>query len=416
MKVTPRFLDGVVLAANAVQGGVVVVDAHRCELEREAMLDSAHDWYAQSMGAGPYSRDRKVFAPSWAHSKMVTGTEEALREEIQTASSRYPGAPILVCRSALSLLISADTQGVIDEVSESTSNPLLLLERESLEDDWIDGWRQAHQAMLGYATGSRGAGEPFVSGYCMFRREGDELGNLAEIQRLWQECGLAPCAWFFDGRPIKKDSVAPSAPRVAFPFDSSPGPDGALRVGMPIGIENTIGFLRALTGISPRPDEVERLIGEECARIKPRLQPFVVNALAGRGAVVVGDPWTAPALAAALQEFSIETTDLVILRKSSAGDYDLTALEQASDRVWIDPLYADVQDRLAELSSKRLCDVVVGSGMLNDAAKRAGLACVEISAPHSLEHFASETPYMGFAGCLRLAERLANAIMRSEYY
>jgi len=57
----------------------------------------------------------------------------------------------------------------------------------------------------------------------------------------------------------------------------------------------------------------------------------------------------------------------------------------------------------------------VGSGVLRDAAERASLPYVEVTAPHFLEHFAASNPYMGFEGLARLAERLGNAIMQRNH-
>lgn len=420
MKLTPRFLDGVMLAANAMPNLVTVLDAHRCELEREAMADAVHDWVAQAMGPGPYSRQRRVFAPSWSPGRLITGTEDRLSDEIDLAARRHPGDPILVCRSALSLLINSDTEGVLDALSQRLENPLLLAQREFLEDDWIDGIRAVQQALFDRLADPTGAERPHFAGFCLHRREGDEIGNVLEVERLLASADLAPPDWPFDGRSFPFKPVSPAAPRFVFPLASGTNLAGAggqsIPVELPIGIQGTCDFLRAVAAGLGQGDSAERLIEAQTAELGPKLSPFFSRVLGGKGVALVADPWRLAALASAVTELGMGVPLAVALRRRDDGDCDPEQLAaRGVETLLQDPDRAEVAERLLALSARGLCDVVLGAGVLSDEAAAAGLPSVEVSGPYRLEHFATPTPTMGFAGMLNLAERLSNAISRNEH-
>ncbi len=419
MKITPRYLDGVVMAANALVNARAVVDSPRCMAERTMFFDAVSDWYGYTAGTGPYSRDRRVYAANWDH-YLALGTEGILGDLFKLVASRCSGEPILVYRSSLSLLANNDVEGVIEQIAPHVESPLLCVSRRSLDDDWVDAWRDTEEAVWEYISKPDAPNKPVIVGFPLFRLEGDELGNVAEIQRLWGLAGFPAVEWPFSGGGLSQGGVALDSPLVAFPFgwrnhSADSHASDIISVDLPIGISGTCRFLRKVGSHFDRENEVEQLIQREVPLLMSKLRPFMANALMGRGALVVADPWTAAGLASALRELSMGLDLAVLLRREDA------ALEDGRDEnlleapTLVDPHYEDVEELLRERAEKGLCDVVVGSGVLVDAAERASLPYVEITAPQCFQHFALPTPYMGFEGMLRMAERLTAAIGRAEH-
>ena len=249
MHLTPTFLDGVMLALNAVPDLCAVLDSHRCEMERVFKLDTVHDRYATLGGDGPYARNRRVFAVNWKQARDATGTEEQLLETLQAVAELHPGKPIAVLRGFVSLLVHTDIEGVVAMLEGEVSNPLVPIDQYSTDEDWIDGFRQVERSILRMVTGEGGSDEPLVSGFFLQRLEGDETGNRQAVDDLWTRAGLPERRWAMAGSPLVDTKRAPEAPLIRFPY-SAPAREGGdeenvLRLDLPIGLERTSGVLRA---------------------------------------------------------------------------------------------------------------------------------------------------------------------------
>ena len=420
MKLTPSYLDGALLALNGLPGVLAVLDSHRCILERTWVFDALHDWYGCVSASGPFARDRRVFAPNWAQCRLVTGSEDLLEWYVRLVARRHPGAPILLLRGTLSVLTATDLDGLAAQLGAELGVPLIAVERGIEDEDWVDGWRRTEAAVLRHLPVRRGAARPLVTGHCLFRREGDEVGNLEEMERLCVGVGLPVPAWVFDARATTLPVVVRRAPRIVFPFaapDAAACPSGrTVHVGLPLGICNTRRWLETIGTAFRRGAAARALIARELPELEARLTPFVTNALAGRGMVVVADPWTAAGLVEAARELGMGVPLALVLRRGDAPDARPDALRSAgAGEVSVDPDRDEAADRLRALADLRLADVVVGSAVLRDEAERAGLPYVEVSGPSRFEHFAAPAPYLGFRGMLRLAERLAHAVCGREH-
>jgi nitrogenase molybdenum-iron protein alpha/beta subunit len=181
-----------------------------------------------------------------------------------------------------------------------------------------------------------------------------------------------------------------------------------------VGLAATSRFLRQVGSFFQLEGPAGRVVAAECDRVRERLSSFVSRVLAGRGALVIADPWTANGLCCALRELGMDVPLAAVLRRTDGDDVVAELRRNATD-VWFDPEYARLEEWLRERVAQRQCDVVIGSALLRDAAARAAVPYVEVTAPHYLEHFALPTPYMGFNGFMRLAERLAKAISELDY-
>lgn len=420
MRTTPAYLDGITLAVNALGGGLAILDCHHCMMERLWMLNAAHDWRAAASENPAHSPERRLFAPTWSGYVRVTGSEPVLRRYVADLAARRPEGPILLCPSWLTNLMGTDLEGIAAELSRETGRAVIAVPRASTDDDWIDGIRQLQGAVLRHLTDPEGSLEPLVTGFCALRLEGDETGNVRELQRLWDATGLPEARWFFVGEPENWRRLSPRAPRLTFPLGSDAVGGGVPGQTvhfsrLPIGVAGTSEFVRRAASLFGREAQGEIVLAAETARLGPLLQPIVANVLSGQGAVVIGDPWTARGLASALRELAIDVPLLVALRRPDANDVGRETLGEEATEVWVDPDHEDLERWLSEQSGRGLCDVVVGSAVARDAAARAGLPYVEVGAPHQLQHFAAPTPYMGFTGMLCLADRLVNATMEASY-
>ena len=412
MKLTPTFIDGFLLVINTVPDVCAIIDSHRCEMERAHFLTHLHDLDATLLGGGPWSRDRRVHAVNWSGMQDALGSEDQLRRTILEVAGKHPGKTILLLHGFLSQFIHSDIHGVAASLAGEVENPIVVIGQGSVDDDWVDGWRQTHDALLARLPQEEGDGPPLVTGYGLLRLEGDERGNLDEVHRLWRSGAVGEPVIPFSGMPLGETGpIHAEALRFAFPFAAAPlAGTHPIRLPLPIGVERTAAFLRILAGTSGREAEVERLITRERERLRARLLRMVSGALRGAGAVVVGDPWRVEAFRDALRELGVDVPLAVVLRRGPGADEHRAALEDERTEVMTDPSLPDVVERLQEGGADGSLDLVVGSGLFADAARDAGLSSVEAAFPYAFEHFAASNPIMGFDGFLRLGERVHNAL------
>ena len=214
------------------------------------------------------------------------------------------------------------------------------------------------------------------------------------------------------------DLISPATPRLAFPYagETIQG-SGAeiLRLELPIGFELTVRCVRTLAARFDRSDLAERVIAQERAGLSTSLLTVMAERLTGKGAVVVGDPWRVKGFWHALRELGIDVPLAVVLRREDVALPELESLETAGTEIVVFPDGQEIQERLIRGADQGEFHVVVGAGVLRDAADLAGLPTVETCAPYCLEHFAASTPFMGFEGLARLADRLDNALQLEEY-
>ncbi len=419
MKVTPSFLDGVSLGLLTAPSAVAILDAHRCEMERAHILGWLFDRRSSVIGLGPYESSRRLYAVPWKNSLDATGTEDALRRLLLEVCGRHPTQRIVVLRGLLSLFIHTDVHGVLATMPFEIQSRTTVIGQRSSDDDWIEGWRAMHDALLPVPTDEEADHGPLMTGFCVHRNEGDESGNLDEIQRLLLAIGLKPPQWVLGGNGPRPPRVSTRSLELAFPFGDDPVPplSGIPRVDLPlpIGFANTVAMLESLGQVTGHAQAATELVEREGRELRDRLNLTVSRGLAGRGAMVVADPWRARGLVSCLEELGMDVPMCVLLRRADrlpawAREGDWTRRE-----VLCDPTYDTVRQRMETGANEGLVDVVVGAGMFRDAAEVTGLASVEIGYPSYLEHFLTPAPFMGFQGILHLAQRLDNALGLRRY-
>ena len=419
MKVAPYFLEGAFLALNAIPDAYAVIDSPHCEMERAYKIGIWSDRFSNLAGHGAYAHDRRVYPADWESIGEIRGTEEELRRALETVASRHPGKRIFLLRSFLSMMIFTDLQGLSNEISEKTGSPISIVHQSTLDDDWVDGYRRVNECLIELIVQDQGADTPLVSGFSLLRNEADEIGNVAEIMRLWNALDLPQPRWLFDGKNPSLDPVSKNAVRIIFPFDfeydGEEDNENFLKSDFPIGVEATTEFLEALARRFDRMDLAEKFIDSEKQRIRPLLQPSVHRSLAGKGAIVVGDPWRARGLWRALRELGLDVPLVVSTRKAGAVFPKKEELEARGTEVWVDPDFNELRDYLGQSVPIGLVDFFVGSGTFRDIAKEFSLAYLESGFPCYTQHFITPSPIMGFEGILHLAQRLDNASAEQKY-
>lgn len=415
MRLTPSFVDGFLLAFNMAPDLVAVIDSHRCEMERVYFLEALHDRNSTILGPGPYSHQRRLYPVNWDGVSEAAGTEDKVRQVVRETARRHPGQPIILLRGFLSQFIHTDIHGIAASMSEEIGVPMVAIEQASVDDDWIDGWQRAQETFLGLMLSPEGDVCSIATGFPVLRREGDELGNLEEMDRLFGALDLPSPFWALSGAPLAPlGRVSPESTRFVFPYDPDLDAETAwgdrVALPLPLGIEGTADFLRRLGQKFGVEEEARELVDRARTDLRERLLPVVERSLIGTGAVVVGDPVRVEGLVSALSELGISVSLALILRREGWEGPEMERLKAAGVETWVDPPLNEVGPTLMDGADGGRYEIMVGSALFTDAARDAGLATVEVGFPYSFQHFLRPHPVVGFSGVLELAERVDNAV------
>ncbi|RME19814.1 MAG: hypothetical protein D6806_17610, partial [Deltaproteobacteria bacterium] len=179
MKLTPTYIDGVLLALNAIPSVTAIIDAHRCYLERSWVFSALNDWRGGTAASGPYEKDARLLSPNLGHARLVLGSEPLLEHYVGLLAKRFPEKPVMLVASTLSFLAGTDLDGLARDMSARLGRPVIAVGREVTDEDWIDGWRRVEKAWFEHLSESGEVeGNVGVVGFGLHRLEQDEMSNL----------------------------------------------------------------------------------------------------------------------------------------------------------------------------------------------------------------------------------------------
>jgi len=406
------FLNGLYLAVNAIRDAALVVDGPYC-LVQKAELHTAHDPASDLVradGPGRLLHTDIRFNTSVVPSMALDRSRDIV--EVLEGASRDP-------RFRLVIMSSMDFNHLLNEPldqhrrrAEARGHARVIrVPSESLEADWIDGHARVLErlaAELDLDPGGPQPGQVAVVGHLMDRREGDCLANVAEIGRLVEGAGGRMASLWLDGGWTGDLARAGRASAVvSLPYGREAGRILARRLDipcaeapLPLGLQGTCGFVRAVAGVLDRREQGEAFLEGELARRIPPIRDRAFRFLHGRQAVIQGDPFLVRGLWEFLQELGVETVlaDVLGRREHLQGD-------PAVDDRWV---FEERHDRIPE----READLRIASTAFPDPLPAPGL--VPLGYPNFLRHPSRPEPWLGFEGVLWLTDRLVEASQRRD--
>lgn len=432
LPLTPTFLDGLLLLANAVPDTALVIDCANCGSDKFAMVGSQHDLMSPLSDGGRGARGGRGLRVRYSDLKandMVMGTAPRVRETvIDLMATKRPSLVFLVQSSAVQL-IGTDSESLAEDLHAELGLPVAVVPPQPLSGDFLDGFGSALEVMarkVPLAPESPRPERVGIVGHLLERFEADQHANVAELKRLVAALGLEPGAVWLDGSTAAGlAQVARDGQLVALPEGRRAAAALADRTGahvtravLPVGLDGTVRFLRELGAALGVGERVDAVVDRELDRIVPRLEKPVRRSFMHRDVAVVAPPDEALSLARYLAELGMEVRLVVVLARRDATvsrvGRELEAAGVAA-RVLGDPTFPAVEDAIRALREAHALDLVVGSGGARDAAKPYGIPYLEIMHPCYVRHALFEAPWVGFAGALWLADAMFNLLNDADY-
>jgi len=422
LRETIAWLNGVYIAAAAVSDAVLAVDGPYCVVYR-AEMHAAHDLRTTLLR--PDSTGRLV------HTDVQVGTEAVVDRaalargkdivDVLGHAAALPGAGIVLLTSMdFHVLLAAPLERYRRAAARSGGAPILLVESESLDSNWLGGYaatmaRIAQDLDLGAPAPEPGT--VAVIGHFMDRQEGDQIGNLAEISRLLGGLGLDVASIWFDGGSVTDlRAVGRASLLVSLPHGRKASEVLAERLGvpqvqveLPLGVARTARFVRAVARAAGRGARGEALIDAELRPLVRDIQPQVFRFLAGRKIEIHADPHAAAALCELADELGMVCGRVVVL--GEAGDAEPADRE----RLTIGGAHWQPLMRVhPDAASAPDCDALISPTLFPCRPGRPGW--IAFGYPNYVSHPLLPQPFLGFGGVRWWVERLTQACQHAEIH
>lgn len=354
----------------------------------------------------------KGISTNLGENDVVYGGSEELEKAILEAERRYHPPVITVITSCASGIIGDDVDAVVNKVQPSVKATIIPMHCE------------------GFRSGAVATGyDAFLYGLLKVIEEPKEKKkdtllivnplsisrhNEVVIEKLLNKVGIK-IEWFplfTDFSNIKKASEVTAATSLCplmsnyffrefeklydVPFAEPP---------MPVGIEYTDQWLRGAASLVGKEKEIEKVIEEEHARIKPQFEELKLQ-LTGKNAYIGFNLSKSLALQSLIQELGMNT--VVTTGFEYSDDYGLDLLDDLNKRCNDFKVHIGNFQHFewANLFNKEKPDVLVGGLELGGWALRQGIPVAAVR-PHTL--------YIGYEGALSYGLDLVKSLKNPSF-
>ena len=410
---------GQLLAVNAVPDAFLLLDGPSCGFHKGELIAGNHDLTSSLLDAAGDHRicttDTDVNNIARDRREVIAGRMDALRH--------HPDAGVVLI-SALPMATVVGTQydAMIGELSSSDgAAPVHRVPIEPFDADWLE----AYAAVLDLLAAELDLGEAapsqdrvVVVGGLVDRNEADRRADRAEIADLLSGMGLETVALLPGSGGFAGDlrRAAEAGVVVSLPYGGAGARTLASRLDailietdLPVGLEDTTRWLRAIGRATGREGAAEALTERRLARTVPALEWVVPHHLLHRRLAFVGDPFLCAGLTGMGRELGFDVAEAFLLGKERHREALVNpgALPEATH--WQPPAGL-VTRRLRELHADHPLDLVISNTHYLHLARAADLPFLDLGFPNALTHHLTPAPTLGYTGALHLAERLMNRL------
>ncbi|MDD5305470.1 MAG: nitrogenase component 1 [Elusimicrobia bacterium] len=419
VRINIPYLQGAYLGLNAIPDAYFLGDGPSCIFDKAAHIHGRHDLFSTLLSCDSEHRIQHTGVNVFNIAGDCEGDIASGLRRI--AAFRGCGA-IFLGSMPMCAIVGTDYERILRDSLAGSEKPSFIMPRRSaVSGDWLDGYAAVMEAMADGMDLEEAKPEPKTAalvGYMMDRNEGDHLGNLREIERIFSALGLKHTSIWLSGRPYEDlRDVRRACKIVSLPYGRKAGKILARRLGVPLaeaglpfGLEATRRFVELLGREFDCEPAAREFIERELDAVVPKLEWTVPHAFLNRRFAFSGDPHLAACFVEQIESLGGKIAGMIVI----GGDYHLTPEQkQALERrpgTRFEPLPDDVREQWGALSEGG-ADLVVGSAFAFGQVRR-GRKWLEFGYPSEDTHFLRAEPFLGFQGALGFLSRAANEVSR----
>lgn len=409
---------GALLAVNAIPDAHFLMDGAECSMTKPEFIHGNHDLAStllSSAGAHRVAHTYKDFAD------IVRDREPEIGRSVKALMDRDDCGLVFFSPRPCCSILAVDYPRIFRTAAADCAKPVLRLPADALTGDWLDGYADA-LAMLADIVDLKGAKpnakKVAIVGYMMDRAEPDHLGNIAELRRLLAALGLELVSVWLGGDPYGKLSAVKDAGTIlSLPY----GRKAAQRLGerlkvpvveleLPFGLLGAEAWVRSVAEACGRPArKAEALIEAELAPVLKQLAWVVPQALLHKRVALAADPHLFTGLVRLAEDLGLEVAAGAVMAHRGKLPKGLGEEFPELPRVLCEPTGGEWA---AELAAAGRVDLLVANSLFMQGSPAP--ANVELGYPSYGYHALTSAPFLGFAGALKLVERMLNATLSRD--
>ncbi|MDP3541676.1 MAG: nitrogenase component 1 [Elusimicrobiota bacterium] len=419
VRINIPYLQGAYLGLNAIPDAYFLGDGPSCIFDKAAHIHGRHDLFSTLLSCDSEHRVQHTGVNVFNIAGDCEGGIAAGLRRI--AGFRGCGA-IFLGSMPMCAIVGTDYERILRDSLGGIDMPAFIMPRRSaVSGDWLDGYAAIMEALAAGMDLDGAKPEPATAalvGYMMDRNEGDHLGNLRELERIFAALDIGLTTIWLSGRPYESlRDVRRAGKIVSLPYGRKAAAIlgkrlGApvIEAGLPFGLEATRRFVELLGREFGREEAARAFIARELDAVVPKLQWTVPHAFFNRRFAFSGDPHLAERFVEQIEALGGRLAGMIVV----GGDYHLSPegrreLARRPGAVF-EPLPGDVSEQWGLLAEGGV-DLVVGSAFAFVQVRR-GRRWMEFGYPSEETHFLRDEPFLGFQGALGFLSRMANEVSR----
>jgi nitrogenase molybdenum-iron protein alpha/beta subunit len=403
------YLNGVYLGINALRDAYLLLDGPPCGYNKLYFIHKTHDLFSD---LSRRDSNHRICCTEVRVDRLVHERDRLISQLLLRVSRRKDCGVVFVCSMPVATLTGVQYDLIINRASRKTKTPLIEIPSRSLQSDWLGGYEETLLAIAGnIPLKSRAArkGNVAIVGYLFDRNEGDHLGNLAELERIFKNLSLKLVSVWLSGCSFGElGSIEKAATIISLPYARSAARQIARRTGadlieldLPLGIGNTADWINAIAARLKRKKEARLFIDKELQELIPIANLVVPGYLLGKKFMFFGDPYLAGAVTSALCESGGQTERAVIFGRKNSDDGTTAPFK----RTW-EPSYGEAF-RLDTAGT----DIFIGNAQIGSLLnlKNDQKPFIEFGYPSFNYHCLRMAPFLGFKGYINFLNRIVNS-------
>jgi nitrogenase molybdenum-iron protein alpha/beta subunit len=391
------FMVGAYLGVNACPDGYLVVDGPDCLFFKAEYVHGSQDLCATLLDVEGGHRVAHTLADTV---NVVKDREGEVAGLIRRVARREDAGFVLVTALPMAAITGSQYDRLAREVGAEVGKPVLDVPGRSLQGDWLDGYAAVLEALargLPLAPGGGDARDVAVVGLLVDRTEADQQASVREVVRLLEQgAGCRVRSVWPSNRAVAHLAEAGRCGTVvSLPYGRSAARVLAARTGarlveaeVPFGLGASARVVRAVAGATGRGEEAEAFVAAELRAAGPAMAAAREKRLKGLRVAAIADPHLGAAVPETLAELGMDTVAILSTQHPAGPVAGLPGAE-----AFVPGLAADLC-----LTTTRGVEIAVD----------LGLPFLEWSFPSYGTHGLAPGPFLGFAGAVHFAERLAN--------
>jgi nitrogenase molybdenum-iron protein alpha/beta subunit len=401
------YLFGVYLAINSVKGVYLLVDGPKCSQSKIEYIYPNHDINSDLIN--PWKIPR-ILSTLTGPDTCFQDVEKNIFDKVSFLLKNENPCLTLLNPMPHTTIISTDYERILKSISKNTKFKYGILTNNSLTSDWLDGYIDTLEIIsqkMELKKKVKKKKKILIIGNPFYRNEYDFLGNVNELNKLFEEIGVEIYIWP-QGNHLKDDefNFTDASIIIALPHGiksakiiSQKLNISYIELPLPFGITATNYFLRKIGEILDYSKKINNIIRKNNDLIYSRTVKYISAITSGTKSIVIIDPLLEPYIEDILKTCGIGISEIIHTSKY------INKNRIKSTKY--------IKRKINKFFSKENANLLISPNLSPFYLYIRGYY-FEFGFPNYRNHYLIETPFLGYNGFLFFIQQIVNTILLNK--